>query len=181
MDAGDLERDATLAAVMDLLRSERPALTFDEIQRLDRRLEASGGGRAQRRGSRLLASICVAFGMLFMTAGTGLAIGGLGTPGTADRAQYPDSGGSPPTSSAPATSAGGVEGAEARRDTPSRPSTLGDIRQTDRGTTTALRLRQAETRGDLPFTGFAVIPILLAGIVLLGTGVAVNRRARRSA
>ena len=78
MDGFDPEQDASLADVVELLRSERPALTSDELERVNRRLNRSRAPRrGPRPGSRLAVGICLAFGLLFMTAGTGLAISGF--------------------------------------------------------------------------------------------------------
>jgi hypothetical protein len=35
---------------------------------------------------------------------------------------------------------------------------------------------QAKATGSLPFTGYAAVPILLIGVVLLGTGFVLRRR-----
>lgn len=162
MDGFDPEQDARLGDVCELLRRERPALTSDELERVDRRLNTSRAPRrAPRRGSRLVVVICLALGLPFMTAGTGLAVSGFATPGAADHAQYPDRTADP-----------------AGRH--SSPSSLGEIRPAGRTSTAVVPLRQAETRNDLPFTGFAAIPILVIGIALIVTGAAVNRSTRRS-
>jgi hypothetical protein len=164
MDGFDPEQDAGLADVCELLRRERPVLTSDELERVDRRLNTSRTPRrARRSGSRLAVAICLALGLLFMTAGTGLAVSGFATPGAADHAQYPDR---------------TADGPPAGRH--SSPSSLGEIRPAGRTSTAVAPLRQAETRNDLPFTGFAAIPILVTGIALIVTGAAVNRSTRRS-
>jgi hypothetical protein len=170
VDGFDPEQDAGLADVCELLRRERPVLTSDELERVDRRLNTSrrrntsrAPRRARRPGSRLAVAICLALGLLFMTAGTGLAVSGFATPGAADHAQYPDRTADDP---------------HAGRH--SSPSSLGEIRPAGRTSTAVVPLRQAETRNDLPFTGFAAIPILVTGIALIVTGAAVNRSTRRS-
>src|SRR4051794_11796685 len=145
MDAWDFKTDAGITRVVDLLSRERPSLTFDEAQRVDRRLMATTARRAPRRGSRLLAAVSVALGMLFMMAGTGLAIGGFGTPDTATQAQYPDHSSTGPASGGapepPTPKSQGVEGEQ------SAPSTLGETASSTPGDTTNGGLRQAATRG----------------------------------
>ena len=192
MDPRDLEQDAEFASVIALLRRERTALSFDEIQRVDRRLSgALAPRRARRRRSRLAVVICFALGLPFMTAGTGLAISGFATTGAADHAQYPDRTvvGTSKTPAAKAPSAGApaiaVKGRSASRHRArgngAGPSTLGDIRPAGRAAPAELRLRKAETRSNLPFTGLAAVPILMAGIVFVVMGAGLNRRIRRSA
>jgi hypothetical protein len=188
MDGIDFEHDADLGAVVELLRCERPALTFDEIERVDRRLNAfRSGPRAPRRGSRLAVVICLALGLLFMTAGTGLAINGFGTPRPAEHTRHPDraAGGRPPSAGGTAASGQRAPGTAASgrraRGRHSSPSRLGEIPSVGSPTTTVeSSLSHGETRNNVPFTGFGAIPILAAGIVLIVAGTAVNRRTRGS-
>lgn len=198
MDRFDPERDPDLAGVVQVLERERPVLTFDEIERLDRRLNAFlAQPRAPRRRMRLSVVICLAVGLLLMTAGTGLAISGFATPGAADHAQYPDrtsngpppsnhpprsnrpsASNRPPASSHPSASVGGRAGSgQGARDHRS-PSSLGQIRRTGRAPTVSVALTRAATHNDLPFAGVNAIPILLAGVVLIITGAAMDGRGR---
>jgi len=122
--------------------------------------------------------MCLSFGLLFTMAGTGLAVGGFATRGAATQAQYPDrSTGLPAGGQAqePANP-NAVKGEQAESP---KPSTLGEVRGSEGVPSGALRLRQAETRNDLPFTGFAAVPILLAGIALIILGAALHRPSRR--
>jgi hypothetical protein len=48
------------------------------------------GHPARPRGSLLAVSLCLAVGLLLVTAGTALGISGFASPGPAARAQYPD-------------------------------------------------------------------------------------------
>jgi hypothetical protein len=172
MDRFDPEHEVRLAAVADLLRRERPVPTFDELERVDRRLNTSTASRrAPRPGSRLVVAICLAFGLLLMTGGTGLAISGFAPSGVTDHGQYPDRTlGGPPGSAQPTD--------PSRHGRRSPPSGLDQVRPAGRPATVEIFLRQAETRNELPFTGFDAIPILVAGIALIVTGAAVNRRTR---
>jgi hypothetical protein len=187
MDGIGPEHDAALAAVAELLRRERPVPTFDELGRVDRRLNRLRTPPVRpRRGSRLALVFCLALGLVLMTAGTGLAISGFATPGRADHGQSPSrSVGGPPSSTLrpPASAARNRNGASKRRTGGRRPSPsrLGDVAPAGRPTTTVeTSLSQAETRSNPPFTGFGAIPILLAGIVLLVCAGAVLRRTRGS-
>jgi hypothetical protein len=191
MDASDLEQDAEFASVIALLRRERTALSFDEIQRVDRRLSgALAPRRGRRQRSRLAVIICFALGLPFMTAGTGLAISGFATTGAADHAQYPDrtivGTSKTPASAAPraGTPGSAVKDRSASRHRAqgdgSRPSNLAGIRPAGRAAPAELRLRQAETRSSIPFTGLAAAPILLVGILFVVMGAGLKRRHRRS-
>lgn len=189
MDGIDREQDASVAAVAELLRRERATLSYDELQRVDRRLNRlRPQPRAPRRSSRVVVAISLAVGLLLMTAGTGLAISGFATPGAAVQAQYPDSHtGAPPASGRPPGSGGGhppgigAGPASAGRRRYSGPSTLGqEPRDATPTTTVELELTHAETRDNLPFTGVDAIPILLAGIVVVISATGVNRRTRGS-
>lgn len=170
------ERDPNLSAVAQLLERERPVLTFDERERLDRRLKAvlDRPMAPRRRGTRLSVVICLAVGLLFMTAGTGLAISGFATSGAADHAQYPDRMTPPPR-----LPAGGKAPSQhgARRHHPA-PSSLGQIPPAHPGPTDPITLTRAETHDNPPFTGYGAIPILLAGVVLIIRGAAIDRRSR---
>ena len=172
MDRFDPEQELRLAVVADLLRRQRPAATYDELERVTRRLHTSRAPRRlPRPSSRLVVAICIAFGLLFMTAGSGLAISGFAPPGAADHGLYPDRAlGGPP---GPAT---GTDKSRPGRLSPL--SGLDQIQPAGRTATVEVFLRQAETRNELPFSGLDAIPILVAGIALIATGAAVNRHTR---
>lgn len=179
------------ASVAEILMRERPALTFDEIERVDRRLNASCvPRRSLRRRSRLAAAVCLTLGLSFTTAGTGLAISGFSTPGGADHAQYPDRPAGGHSKPARGTGSGVVRPPAPPKGpavlTPGRPgvhpkpkpSTLREIPTTGRAPMAEVTLRQAETRDNPPFTGLGAIPILVCGIGLIVEGVVLNRRRR---
>jgi hypothetical protein len=198
MDGIDPEQNPSLAAVAELLTRQRPTMTFDEVQRVDQRLHRlQARPRPPRRSSRLAVVVCLALGLLLMTAGTGLAISGFATPGSADQAQYPDhGGGSAPPSGRPSGGLGGGHslGGNPGRGNPGRgnpgsgsggggnhatPSRLDQVSPQARSTTSVeLALSHAETRNNLPFTGVGAVPILLAGIVLVISAGGLNRRTR---
>ena len=87
---------------------------------------------------------------------------GLGLPDQGDVRDNDDSGGNPGSGSAPTAGTDPGQGG-------SLPSTdSGSAPGSPAGTTAS---------ASLPFTGFLAIPVLIAGIALLGTGLAVRRRA----
>lgn len=174
MDHARHDDDARVAAVAEMLERQRPVLTFDEIDRVSRRLTAARAPRRRsRRWSRLAVIACLSLGLLFATAGTGLAISGLATPGPSLNAQYPDS---TSTQTLPPTTGGTQPRHHGVQHTNASPSTLGDIQSTRNGSTRYVSIVHAETGNELPFTGFAALPVLIAGIALLVAGALIHRR-----
>jgi hypothetical protein len=105
------------------------------------------------------------FGMLLSTAGAGLAVTGLSGHHNASVAQYGT------TTPAP-TPENEVLGDEdtGQGVSPANGGGGGGVqpaRQVEAGDTTG---------SSLPFTGFAAVPILLGGIVLLSAGLVLRRR-----
>jgi hypothetical protein len=173
-----------LEETAELLRRERPQMTFDEIDRLHRRLHppnAHGPPNAHRRAPRVVVAFCLALGLVFTTAGTGLAISGFATSDEAVQSQYPDSAAARPPSGPPGQQGGGSQpnggSGAAGGHTQSRPPSLGDTARA-RHSADRLQLSQAESQTDAPFTGYGAIPILAAGIALFVTGAFVHRPAR---
>ena len=183
MDAIGPEHDTRVAEVADLLCRERAALTFDELERLDRRLNRlRAQPRPPRRSSRAAVAVCLALGLVLMTGGTGIAISGFVTPPPAGEAHYPSLGvGSPPLLGQPPSGNGGSVSGRTPGLSGSRrrsPSQLGQIPPAAQPRTTVDSLTHAETRGNLPFTGADVIPILLAGVGFVIAASVINRRMR---
>jgi len=116
--------------------------------------------------SRLAILCMLVFGMLLSTAGAGLAVSGI----TGDAAQEQYGGNETPT--------GGGEvlgdedsGSDVSPDNSGEsPDAAGDVqpaRQVAAGAT---------DDSQLPFTGFAAIPVLIGGIALLSAGLVLRRR-----
>jgi hypothetical protein len=142
------------------LRTQRPQLTaleLDQIkQRARKRAHTERNGQSMR--SRLAMILMLALGIMISTTGAGLAIQGATGNGNAAQQQYqePD---------------GGV---------------LGDKDDSDEGAAvgggTPQVQRQVEagvqsSGSELPFTGFAAIPVLLLGVALTVGGVAMRRKS----
>jgi len=148
--------------VIRLLRDRRPEaseLELDEIKQRVLRRAAQPPRRTQPMKSRLAILAMLVVGFVFSTAGAGLAVGGLAGSDSAAISQY----GTPtPTPTPP----GGV---------------LGDEEESSDDTTNLQPTRQVERggSGELPFTGFAALPILLGGIALLSGGLVLRRRSSR--
>ena len=109
--------------------------------------------------SRLAMVLMVALGLMVSGTGAGLAVQGSSGNGNAAQNQYPKE--KPP---------GGV---------------LGEEDSGDAGQPAAQQERQvaAGVQGggsELPFTGFAAIPIIVLGVAMIATGMVLRRRTGRS-
>ncbi len=116
--------------------------------------------------SRMVILSMLVFGLLLSTAGAGLAVSGGGSNASVIQYGKPtpsndvlgeqDSG----SGTQPGANNGGGGNGPSNAVQPSR--------QVEAGTTTG--------SNNLPFTGFAAVPILLGGIVLLSAGLVLRRR-----
>ena len=185
-----------LQPVIDQLRANRPEATALELDAIKQRVRARASHPARRRTrraqlmkSRVVILTMLVFGMLLSTAGAGLAVTGLSGNPSASSAQYP---GTPtPTPSTTSTpSGGGVLGEQDEGPgdvSPAENSGGGggggtSPAESAGGANGTQPSRQVEagagTSGSsLPFTGFAAIPILFGGLVLLGGGLVLRSRA----
>ena len=135
--------------------------------------------------SRIAILAMLVTGMVFSTAGAGLALSG-GSHHNASIAQY---GQTPtPTPTATPTPGGGVLPAESGGGG-SHPSGGGTAPATgnapaggtapaEAANTQPVRQEAAATSSQLPFTGFAAIPVILGGLALLAGGLILRRRTR---
>ena len=108
--------------------------------------------------SRLAILAMLAVGILLSGSGAGLAVQGFDQSGDdASQAQYPNG-------------EGDVLGEE---------DTGGDVtpEETDTVEDDAQVAQQVETGDSLPFTGFAAIPVVLAGMALIGAGLMLRRQS----
>jgi hypothetical protein len=113
--------------------------------------------------SRLAILAMLVFGFVFSTAGVGLAIGGLSGSDSAAITQYSTP---TPTPTPPGNVLGEQENGNGS--TSGSPTSLQPERQVENGSS-----------NQLPFTGFAAIPVLLGGIALLSGGLVLRRRSSR--
>jgi hypothetical protein len=152
---GDLE------AVTKRLRDERPEVTGLALDRIKRRAisqaSAASGSWAPKKGlfmkPRIAVALVLAMGLL--TSGTGATLAVISESGSAAQVQYPDL--KPKESVDP-----GVLGSE--------PG----------GDDTAVQEEQQVANsgsGELPFTGFLAIPLLVVGVGFLVAGGVLRSRA----
>jgi hypothetical protein len=170
--------------VIRLLQESRPEATemeLDKIKQRARRQAADQSRRKQSMKSRLAIVAMVAFGMLFSTAGAGLAVSGIGSStDNASVAQYGTPTPTPTTTpgggdTSPAEE-GGVLPAEETNNAPEGGVAPAEATQPEEAQ--PARQVEATTASQLPFTGFAAIPVMLGGIALLTGGLVLRRRTR---
>jgi LPXTG-motif cell wall-anchored protein len=124
-------------------------------------------------------------GMLFSTAGAGLAVTGLQSGSDASVAQYatptPQGTVLPAEEEQPPAEEeeGGILPAEDEGGStpPSEATPAGDVAGRSEDLQPA-RQAQAQNTSQLPMTGFAAIPVLLGGLALLTGGLVLRRRTR---
>jgi hypothetical protein len=191
--------------VIRRLEDERPQATareLDEIKQRVRRRAAEPSRRSQSMKSRVAILGMLVTGMLFSTAGAGLAVSGINDQSTNNAAvsQY----GTPtptPTYVCPTETSGNVrpsenqgtggsggencgEGGVLPAEAENAPSDAAESgggvlpQEEDSGTQPERQQAAAVETTQLPFTGFAAIPVLLGGLALLTGGLVLRRRTR---
>lgn len=162
---GEPNLPADLEPIAERLRAERPQLSgleLDELRgRVRSRVHAGSRNNRSRRQtfmkSRMAITAMLVLGLVFSTAGAGLAVSGSSSDrNDAGAAQY--------------------------RQDDDVTGVLGEIETVDPSTpqeetTQTTRQVEATGGGSLPFTGFAAIPVLLAGLGLLSVGLVMRRRS----
>jgi len=170
--------DAELGPVIARLQAERPTASDLELGLIRQRVRDRVAPRARRSRrtefmrSRLAIIAMLVFGMVLSTGGGALAVSGFTSQqDNAAQGQYgggnvggQDEGGDvlgEDESGGPTENNGGPAGEEEA----SQPA-----RQVEAGA-------QGSGGEELPFTGFAAIPILLGGVALLTSGLVLRKRA----
>jgi hypothetical protein len=170
-----------LAEVASRLEAERPLPSEDELDRM--RIRAlRGHGRERPRVARpSLMRTRVAFvamivvGALMSAGGGALALSGSSNQGSAAQSVYPQ----PP----PGDIVRGEEELTPTIDEGSEgePPTIDEVDRGPAGPSDVQRSAQKAAVGDereLPVTGLAALPLVLAGVVLIVAGLVLRRRTR---
>jgi hypothetical protein len=140
-----------------LLRDERPQASELELDEIKRRVRQRVARKGQPMRSRLAILAMLVAGLLFAGTGAGLAVQGFDQSGSdASQAQYPGGGGD-------------VLGEE--------DSGGGEVTPEETVNDEAQVAQQVESGDSLPFTGFAAIPVVLAGVALIGGGLMLRRQS----
>jgi hypothetical protein len=140
-----------------LLREERPQASELELDQIKRRVRQRVARKGQPMRSRLAILAMLVAGLLFAGTGAGLAVQGFDQSGDdASQAQYPGGGGD-------------VLGEE--------DSGGGEVIPEETVNDEAQVAQQVESGDSLPFTGFAAIPVVLAGVALIGGGLMLRRQS----
>jgi hypothetical protein len=153
--------------VIRLLHENRPEATeleLDQIKQRVRRRAARPSRRREAMKSRLAILTMLVLGMLFSATGAGLAIQGFADSDDASVAQY---GAGDVAGEEDESGPGDVAGEQDEQAPAGDEETLQPARQVETG---------AQAPGELPFTGFLAIPVLIGGVALLTAGAVLRRR-----
>jgi len=202
MSQSDPKLPPDLLEVVHALDAQAPRMTETEFARVRRTaLGRVTAGRPRSAGpltrSRVAITSMLAVGAVMSTGGAALGVSALSTDLSSRAAQYgtatsqsPGQTLAPP-SSAPATGnadqggsgdavtpAGGSGDATTGKSTPSAPQ-AGETNEVATAATQGPRQLEGGGRSELPFTGYAAIPLLLVGLALLAAGCVLRRGNRR--
>jgi hypothetical protein len=182
--------DAELGPVINRLQAERPtasALELDLIKQRVRERVTRNARRSRRTEfmrSRLAILGMLVAGMVLSTGGAGLAVSGFASQNdNAAATQYGKPTTTPTTTPSSTPPGNGVLGEEESGGPSGGKKENGGPAGQQENNNTSQPTRQVEsgaqgTGGEqLPFTGFAAIPILLGGVALLATGLVLRRRS----
>jgi type VI protein secretion system component VasF len=163
------DHDDDLQRIADRLRAGRPQITALELDEISQRVRARVAARRRPRSafmkSRLTILAMLVAGILLSTTGAGLAVSGMASGDDAAMSQY-----------ATPTPQGNVLGEEESGGGSKQPA--GEAQGEPVPAAQPAQQVEAGSSSELPFTGFAALPVLLGGVVLLGGGLVLRARTR---
>lgn len=169
---------ADLEPVEARLRDERPQLSAGELDQV--KLRAMSAGRSIQKGplmkSRLAITSMLVLGIMLSTTGAGLAITGATV---SQNSGQEATGGQEGQTLGQQDGGGGDQGTLPEDSQSGENQTLGETAAggQDAGTNPASQTAAADGGESLPFTGLLAIPLMIGGVALLGSGLALRRRA----
>jgi hypothetical protein len=122
------------------------------------------------RPSSLAITLCLAAGLLLTLTGTGLAVSGLGTPGPAVLAQYPDAPDVAPNGSASLSSVPSLADIVNRERKAQRDPKAAASRRADASKVEKRVVAELPSSGALAASQSGSIPLLISGIAVLSVG-----------
>jgi hypothetical protein len=186
---GPEEPDGIVARLL----AHRAELTPLELDRIKTESRARAIGRPRTHGTREERSVMktrtgllavLASGALLSSGGVAMGVSGLAAAGnSAATAQYNATTPATQTTSGAQGQVQGETGQVLGATNTKSPSNAvsGATQSTPAAVAQPTRQEALSNSGNqLPFTGYAAIPVLLLGLALLGTGVVMRRRSRAS-
>ena len=179
------------------LQRDRPELSPEAYDRVHDRVVRRVPARRRTSRASVATALVISLGVLLTGGGASLAVSGLASDTTAVRAQYqPTTNGDPPVpvaptptnpnpgvgaqgdvDSTPTTTTDDGQGAQGEHD--ASPSLGGEAGENDDQAAQAPQQVQVVSGGDeLPFTGFAAIPVVIVGALLIAAGALLRRRTQ---
>ncbi|MEA2386250.1 MAG: hypothetical protein QOJ22_424 [Thermoleophilaceae bacterium] len=161
MDRNTHDPTGELEAVARRLSDERPQATGLELDRIKQKAisQASARSWAPKKGLFMKPRIAVAFilAMGLLTSGTGATLAVISESGSAARVQYPD----------------------LKPNKTVKPDRLGSDELGAGASVQEEEQVASSGGGELPFTGFLAIPLLIVGVLFLVAGGVLRSRAGR--
>ncbi|MGI8728980.1 MAG: hypothetical protein ACR2LK_03150 [Solirubrobacteraceae bacterium] len=177
-----------LAEVAQTLETDGPRMTEPEFARVRRTVlqRTTSRRRTVFTRSRLAITSMLTVGALMSTGGVALGVSALSTDLTARAAQYgaptstatPTAGTLAGSSNPDGTSPTAGSGDATTEPTPPVGGVAGVAAAEDSDVAQAPAQLKAVAGGELPFTGYLAIPLLLAGLVMLAAGLVLRRNGR---
>lgn len=189
-----------LDGVIDRLLAHRAELSPIELDRIRHRVAGKPRNleRETERNMKTSTSILALLvsGVILSTGGAALGVSGLAGSSSAGNVQYPTSVVAP-TGGGETSGGGGSNGVDVQRGEGTAPVVVLGETETQQGTAVApaggtagetasqqpaaiaqpTAQETLDSNKELPFTGYAAVPLLLLGLGLLGAGIVLRRRS----